>query len=85
MWTPSVVKIDISADRLACLANAVVGFEVHPLVFDGAPEPLDEHIVSPCAFAVQADRDIVRNYNVRERLTRKLAALIRVEDLWSVI
>ena len=59
MGTPAVIEVEISADRAARLADAVIGPQVHLLVFDAAPEPLDEHVVAPCALAVHADRDAV--------------------------
>ena len=37
------------------LRDAVVGAQIHLLVFDAAPEPLDKHVVAPGAFAVHAD------------------------------
>ena len=39
------------AERGGCF----VRMEIHILVFDAAPEPLDEHVVDPAALAVHAD------------------------------
>ena len=47
MWAASIVKVQVAADRTARLANAVVGLQIHLLIFDGAPQPLDEDIVPP--------------------------------------
>src|SRR5947207_2900760 len=38
MGTPVVIEVEISADRAARLADAVIGPQVHLLVFDAAPE-----------------------------------------------
>jgi hypothetical protein len=32
---------------------------IYLLVFDAAPQPLDEHVIPPGAFAVHADRNAV--------------------------
>ena len=55
MWAASIVKVQVAADRTARLADAVVGLQIHLLIFDGAPQPLDEDIVPPSPFAVHAD------------------------------
>ena len=52
MRSAAVVEIEIAADRSAGLADAVIGPQIHLLVFDAAPQPLDEDIVPPSAFAV---------------------------------
>jgi hypothetical protein len=51
-----ILEVEIVADRCARLADAVVGPQIYLLVFDAAPQPLDEHVVPPCVFAVHADR-----------------------------
>ena len=53
----AVVEVQMTADRSAGLADAVVGSEIDLLVFDRAPEPLDENVVPPCSLAVHADGD----------------------------
>lgn len=50
-------------------------------MFDGAPEPLNDHVVSPCAFAIHTDFDVVRRENVGERTASELGTLVGVEDL----
>ena len=40
-----IVELQIAADRSACIADALIGSQIYLLVFDGAPQPLDEHIV----------------------------------------
>jgi hypothetical protein len=59
MRSAAVVEVEVTADRSAGLADAVVGSEVHLLVFDAAPQPLDEYVVPPGALAVHADRNAV--------------------------
>lgn len=41
MGTPAVIEIEISADRAARLADAVVDPQVYLLVFDAPPEPFN--------------------------------------------
>src|SRR5215210_4927548 len=80
MRSAAVVEIEIAADRSAGLADAVIGPQIHLLVFDAAPQPLDEDIVPPSAFAVHADRNAVVGEHAGEGRARELAALIGVED-----
>jgi hypothetical protein len=68
------------ADRSAGLADAVVAPQIHLLVFDAAPQPLDEDVVAPGALAVHADRDPVFDQHASECRAGELAALISVED-----
>ena len=74
-------KIQVAADRTARLADAVVGLQIHLLIFDAAPQPLDEDIVPPSPFAVHADRNVVADEHSGEDLTRELRTLVGVEDI----
>ena len=67
--------------RSAGVADAVVGPQIHLLVFDAAPQPLDEHVVPPSPFAVHADRNAVVGEHAGEGRARELRALVRVEDV----
>jgi hypothetical protein len=66
----AVVEVEIAANRFAGLGHAVVDAEIHLLVFDAAPQPLDEDVVSPRTFAVNADRDAVLDQPAGERGAR---------------
>ena len=77
----AIIKVQVAADRSAGVADAFVGPQIHLLVFNAAPQPLDEHVVPPSALAVHADRDPVFDQHAGERRAGELAALIRVEDL----
>ena len=59
MRATAIVEVEISADRIACFADGFVSPQVYLLIFDAAPQPLDEHVVAPCALAVHADGDAV--------------------------
>ena len=54
-----IIEGQVVCEGGARFADAVVGFQVDLLVFDAAPQALDEHVVAPGAFAVHADRDAV--------------------------
>ena len=73
VWSPAVVEGEIAADRSAGLADAVVGPQIHLLVFYAAPQPLDEDIVPPSPFAVHADRNVVVGEHAGEGRARELA------------
>ena len=72
MRPTSVVELDVPADSGACLAHALVSMRVHVLVLDRAPQPLDEHLVSPAALAVHWDVDAVVGERPREGRTCEL-------------
>src|SRR6516164_769902 len=57
----------------------------YPLVFQAAPQPLDEDVVHASAFAVHADRDPASLEHPGELAAGELAALVRVEDLGLAI
>ena len=50
-----IVELQIAADRSACIADAVIGSQIYLLVFDGASQPLDEHIIPPGSAPVHAE------------------------------
>src|SRR4029077_10716609 len=82
---PTVVKSEVLTDRSASLADAVVAPQIHLLVFDAAPQPLDEDVVPPGALAVHADGDPVLDQHASECRAGELAALVGVEDLWLAV
>src|SRR5687768_4684905 len=77
MRPPAVVERQISADGGSRLGHAVVGFEIHLLVFDAAPQPLDKHIVAPGSLAIHADRNLVLQQDLREGRRCKLGGFKR--------
>src|SRR3954463_4425714 len=81
MRPATIVEVQVSANRTAGLPNAVIGFEIHFLVFDAAPKPLDEDVVAPGAFAVHANRNAIVGEDAGERLAGELRALIGVDDV----
>src|SRR5882672_11902194 len=81
MWSPTVVEVEVAADRSAGLADAVIGPQIHLLVFDAAPQPLDENVVPPSALAVHADRNAVVGEHTSECLAGELRALVGIEDV----
>src|SRR5882724_12891430 len=80
MRTSAVVKVEISAERMSCLADGFVGPQIHLLVFDAAPQPLNEDVVAPCSLAIHADRDAVAGERAGEGRAGELRALVGVED-----
>jgi len=77
MRVPMIVKSQIATDRVARLADAIVGSQVNLLVFDASPQALDEHVVSPGASAVHADRDaMLQQHAVKSTLVNWLPWLL---------
>jgi hypothetical protein len=85
MRSLAVVEFQIPTDPGARLADAVVGPEIDFFVFDRAPEPLDEDVVTPGRLAVYADRDGVVEKQTGERGAGELAALIGIENLGPAV
>ena len=80
MRSSSVIKVKIPADRISCLGDSFVGSQIDLLVFDAAPQPLNEHVVPPGAFAIHADGNVVAGKQAGERRASELCALVGVED-----
>src|SRR5258707_10460369 len=82
MGPSSVVEVEIPADRMSRLADGFVGSQIDLLVFDAAPQPLDEHVVPPCSFAIHADRDAVAGERAGEGGAGELRALVGNRYFW---
>src|SRR5258708_12519540 len=80
MWTAAIIEVEVTAERVPRLANAFVGPQIYLLVFDAAPQPLDEHVVPPCSFAIHADRDAVAGERAGEGRAGELRALVGIAD-----
>src|SRR3954464_15727234 len=72
-------KMPGKADRSLGFCNTVVGPKVDLFVFDRAPNPLDEDVVAPGAFAVPADRNGVVPQQTGDRDAGELATLVGIE------
>src|ERR1700704_5900135 len=80
MWPSTIVKLEVSSDRSPGLGHRAIGSEIHFLVFDRPPKPLDKDIVAPRTFAVHADGDAVFEQHAGKLGAGELAALIGVEN-----
>ena len=78
MGPAAIVEVKIPADGSTSFADAVVGAQIHLLVFDAAPEPLDKHVVAPSAFS-HADGYAIAGERAGEGLASELRALVGVE------
>ena len=76
MRAEAIVAIEIPPDRGPRLRHALIRVQIDLLVLHRPPEPLDEHVIPPGAFAVHADGDAVRRQNAGEGSTGELRALI---------
>src|SRR6516165_10516699 len=80
-----VVEAQPSADPGLRFGDAGIGMQVDLLVFQAAPQPLDEDVVHAAPLAIHADRDTAMLEHSSELSASKLAALIGVEDLGLTI
>src|SRR5436309_5415737 len=86
MWTAAIIEVEVTADRVPRLANAFVGPQIYLLVFDAAPQPLDEHVVPPCSFAIHADCDAVAGERAGEGRGQPLRSLFIVWiSIWVLL
>jgi len=75
--SPVVVKCDPIGDPALGVVAVGVAFEVDVLVFQAAPQPLDEHVVDPATAAVHRDLDAGRRQRAGEEGAGELAAFDR--------
>jgi uncharacterized membrane protein YkgB len=55
MGTLGIVEIEIPSHGTAGFTDALVGAQIHLLVFDASLQTLNEHVVTPSALAIHAD------------------------------
>src|SRR5512136_1693026 len=67
------------------LGSCFISLQVDSLVFQGAPESLDEDVVLEPSLAVHADPDVPGLENGGEFLAGKLTPLVGVEDLRGTV
>ena len=60
MRATAIVERDELPEISLRLGNRVVGLEINLLVFDHAPQQLDEDVIASAAFATHADLDAAR-------------------------
>src|ERR1700737_82619 len=76
-----VEEVKVAINAHSGLAHGVVRVQVHLLVLERAPEPLDEDVVDAASLAVHADLNTTTQQDLCKRICSELRALIRVEDL----
>src|SRR5262249_54311901 len=76
-----VIKTEPGADAGLGLGDTGIGVEVDLLVFQAAPQPLDEDFALVAALAIHADGDRMALQGVGEIVAGELAALVGIEDL----
>jgi len=85
MWALAVVKAEEAFQRRSGFRNRAVSVQVHLIVFDRFPQPLDEDVIPPAASAVHADFDVAALQNTDEGRAGELTSLIGVHDLGATI
>lgn len=76
-----VVVVDPPAQAFPKLRAGLKGLKIDALVFQAAPEALDEDAVHPAALAVYADPDLGVQQHAGEARGGELGVLVDVEDL----
>src|ERR1700738_4565835 len=80
-----VVEAEPGANPSLGLGNALIGIEVDFLVFEAAPQSLDEDVVHAAALAVHTDHHPVLPQCPGEIVAGELAALVGIEDLGAAV
>src|SRR6476659_347178 len=80
-----VIKAEPAANPRLGLGNALIGIEVDFLVFEAAPQPLNEDVVHAAALAVHADHHPVPLQCPGELVAGELATLVGIEDLGAAV
>src|SRR5450759_5614495 len=79
MKATGVVEYHPFADAGARLMAARICFDMHLLVFERAPDPLDENVVHPAASSIHRDADAGSLELAREGRAGELRPLVGVE------
>jgi len=74
-----IIESEPAADTLTGFSHRTIRFDIHLLIFQAAPQPLNENVVQKSPFAVHADPYVLARKPVQERGAGKLHALIGVE------
>src|SRR6185437_11552169 len=80
-----IVEPQPAADTLTGFGHRTVRLDIHLLIFQAAPQPLDEDVVQKSPFTIHADPNAVVRDLVEERRAGKLHALIGVEYFWAAM
>ena len=80
-----VVPVEPPGQIFGKLSSGFVSLQIDPLVFQGAPESLDEDVVLEPPLAVHTDLDVPGLEDGGECFTGKLAPLVGVEDLRGAV
>jgi len=78
---PGIVVANPLREPGAQLRTGLEGMQVDALIFQAAPEPLDEHVVHPAPAPVHRDANACLLQNAGEPRRGELAALVGVENL----
>src|SRR5436190_18096136 len=76
---PSSIKLR----RTSCRGQTSTAHDL--LVFEAAPQPLDEDVIHTAPLPVHADRDSVVLQSASEVVAGELAALVGIEDLGPTV
>lgn len=78
-----VLELEVFAQALDGLGDAIIVLQVDFLIFDTAPEPFNEDVVRCSTASVHTDGDLSLFENADKSTTGELNTLIRIEDFWS--
>ena len=76
-----VVEAEVAFDARPSFPHRCVIFQVHLLIFERPPQPLDENVVHTASTPIHTDRDFSGLQLAGEFLAGELRALIAVKDL----
>src|ERR1700676_3646339 len=74
-----VVEPQPAADALTRFGDRTIRLDIHLLIFQTAPQPLNENVVQKSPFAVHADPHALARELAQKRSAGELYALIGVE------
>ena len=80
MRATAIVEIEISIQSPSGGGNGFVAVQINLFILHGFPQPFDEHVVAPAAFAIHADLDFVLLKHADEGRAGELTALVGVHD-----
>ena len=80
MWQVVIVKMDVTTNAIAGLARAVIIVQIDFIVLQTTPKSFNGDVVCCTTFTIHADTNVVFFQQIDVLRTRKMAALVTVNN-----
>ena len=80
-----IVELKIRFQPFFCISYRLIIFDIHLLIFDTSPEPLNKNVVQCSSSTIPTDTHISSFEPVDKLITGKLRSLVVVENFWLCV